>query len=106
VEGSGRGKYFHEWTENPRRNSCNIAVVLALLIIPSRRLVAQAMQHACKKITNAYTVFAGRAEGKKLLKGLAIDGRIIFKWILKKFRWICEPGCFEHGDDGSVSTRT
>jgi hypothetical protein len=32
-------------------------------------------------ITNAYTLFAGRAEGKKLLKGLAIDGRIILKWV-------------------------
>jgi hypothetical protein len=48
-------------------------------------------------------VFDGRAEGKKLLEGLAIDARIILKWVLKIFRWICEPGYFEHGDDVSVS---
>jgi len=35
----------------------------------------------------AYRVFVGRPEGKYHLENLGTDGRIILKWILKKWDW-------------------
>jgi hypothetical protein len=30
----------------------------------------------------------GKAEGKNQLEDIAVDGRIILKWILKKWDWL------------------
>jgi hypothetical protein len=36
-------------------------------------------------VRNAYKILVGRPEGKSSLEDIGIDGRIILKWITKKY---------------------
>jgi hypothetical protein len=39
-----------------------------------------------EEVSNAYRIFVGKPEGKRRLD-LSIDGSIILKWILRKYKW-------------------
>jgi hypothetical protein len=54
-----------------------------ITVIRSRMRWAVNVARVWKK-TNAYKVLVGKQEGKNRFENLSVDGKIIFKWILKK----------------------
>jgi hypothetical protein len=56
------------------------------------------------KIRNAHKILVGKHEGKRPLRRLSIDGRIVLKWILGKQGWKLWIGFIWHktGTSGSL----